>query len=150
MRSAGARIKNGFIKVFILCLAFFSLTSCSLPSFEKPECSAARDVVRRFYSFHFAKDMRPSAENLRSASPFLTEGLQRTLSTASETAVDYFTQTDDYPRTFKVGTCNLQSNDRALLELTLLWRDDQRTQQREIKVETVKVDDKWLIDKVSN
>jgi hypothetical protein len=94
--------------------------------------------------------MRPTTENLEAAAPFVTEELRRTLNNAPTTAVDYFTQTDDYPRTFKVGTCSVQPNGHAVLDLILLWRDESRTQQREIKVETVKQSDKWLIDKVTN
>jgi len=133
-----------------MCCLVLLFASCSLPSFEKPQCTAARDTVKRFYSLHFADDMRPSAQSLKASEPFLTPALFQSLSAASQTAIDYFTQTDDYPKAFRVGTCTLESDDKALLQVVLLWRDDNRSQQKEVHVDTVKTGDKWLINNVSN
>ena len=135
--------------LFLFCLAF-SVAGCSLPSLEKPECTAARDMVKRFYSLHFADDMRPSAQNVKTSQPFLTPVLFQSLSTSNETAKDYFTQTDDYPKAFRVGSCSSDSDAKAVLQVVLLWRDDNRTEQKEVHVETVKVGGQWLINNVSN
>ena len=135
--------------LFLFCLAF-SVAGCSLPSLEKPQCKAARDTVKRFYSLHFADDMRPSAENIKASQPFLTPVLFQGLSASSETAKDYFTQTDDYPKAFRVGSCSSDSDTKAVLQVVLLWRDDNRTEQKEVHVETVKVGGQWLINNVSN
>ena len=139
------------------CLTFFILNfvfliaqaGCSLPNLEKPQCTAARDAVKRFYSYHFANDMKPSAENLKSKEQFLTSDLYRDLSVAKEPSIDYFTETDDYPRAFRIGTCNADADDRARLQVVLLWRDDTRTEQKEVYVEAVKTGEKWLVNKVS-
>ena len=135
--------------LFLFCLAF-SVAGCSLPSLEKPQCKAARDTVKRFYSLHFADDMRPSAQNVKTSQPFLTPVLFQSLSTSNETAKDYFTQTDDYPKAFRVGSCSSDSDTKAVLQVVLLWRDDNRTEQKEVHVETVKVGGQWLINNVSN
>ena len=137
------------IFVCLLPTAYCQL-SCSLPNLEKPQCTAARDTVKRFYSFHFGNDMHPSAENLKAREHFLTNELSDNLSTSSETAKDYFTATDNYPKAFRVGSCSLESNDKAILQVVLLWRDDTKSEQKEVHVETVKVAEKWLINKVSN
>ena len=141
-----------FVSYFSVCsVAFvFFASACSLPSLEKPQCTAARDVVKRFYSFHFGNDMHPSPENLKARAQFLTSDLISSLSSSTETAKDYFTATEDYPKAFRVGECTSESNDRATLQVLLLWRDDTRNEQREVHVETVKVGDKWLINKVFN
>ena len=133
----------------ILSCALF-ISSCSIPSLEKPECTAGRDVVKRFYSFHFGHDMSPSPENLKAREPFLTDDLINLLSGFGDVKKDYFTATEDYPKAFRVGECTVDSTDRATLQVVLLWRDDNRSEQKEVRVETVQTSGKWLIGKVSN
>src|SRR6476619_5345889 len=102
--------------LFLFCLV---AAGCSLPSLEKPQCTAARDTVKRFYSLHFADDMRPSAQNIKASQPFLTPVLFQGLSASNETAKDYFTQTDDYPKAFRVGSCSSDTNTKAVLQVIL-------------------------------
>ena len=85
-----------------------------------------------------------------SSQPFLTPVLFQGLSASNETAKDYFTQTDDYPKAFRVGSCSSDTDTKAVLQVILLWRDDKRTEQKEVHVETLKVGDKWFINSVSN
>ena len=139
-----------FSVVSVAGLCVFLLSSCSIPSLEKPQCTAARDTVKRFYSLHFGNDMHPSPENLKASKQFLTSDLIKALSTSSETTKDYFTATDNYPKAFRVGSCTSDSEDKATLQIVLLWRDDTKSEQKEVYVETVLVGDKWLINKVSN
>jgi hypothetical protein len=94
--------------------------------------------------------MRPSAGNLKASEIFLTIDLFNRLSASNETARDYFTQTDDYPKAFRVGTCTADADDKVIMQVLMLWRDDQRTEQKEVHVEMVKAQDKWLINNVSN
>jgi hypothetical protein len=94
--------------------------------------------------------MHPSAENLKTREQFLTSELIGTLSGSTETAKDYFTATENYPKAFRVGSCTSESDDKAILQVVLLWRDDTKSEQKEVKVETVKTGDKWLINKVFN
>jgi len=139
-------------KIFLLFSFAFLLcaSACSMPNLEKPECTEARDAVREFYSFHIAGDMKPSAENLKLREKFLAPELIRTLVASNETARDYFTATDDYPKAFRVGSCEVSSPGKTVLGVLLFWRDDNRSEQREIKVEAVKENEKWLINKVES
>ena len=123
---------------------------CSVPNLEKPECTAGRGVVKRFYSFHFGNEMNPSVENLKAREHFLTAELVKGLSASSDQKKDYFTATEDYPRTFRVGECTVDSADKATLQVVLLWRDDTRTEQKEVYAEAVNIGGKWLINKVFN
>jgi Protein of unknown function (DUF3828) len=150
-------VKNIF--GFILLRAFASLrfillvsalSACSIPNLESPECTEARSAVREFYSFHIGNDLKPSAENLKLREKFLSKELINTLSVSNEAKKDYFTATEDYPKAFRVGGCEAVSPEKTVLEVLLFWRDDVRSEQREIKVEAVKENGKWLIDKVSN
>lgn len=131
-------------------LIFFSIFTfgCSVPSLEKPECDEARETVKQFYSNHFGSDLKPSSENLKKSESFLSSKLFQELKKQDETAKDYFTQTDDYPKAFRVGGCEVASPNKTVFEILLFWRDDSRSEQREIKVETIKENEKWLIDKV--
>ncbi len=138
-----------YFSVCSVAIFFFAL-ACSVPSLEKPQCVAARDTVKRFYSFHFGNDMHPSADNLKAREQFLTSELISSLSASTETAKDYFTATEDYPKAFRVGECISGSDDKVILQVLLLWRDDTKSEQKEVHVETVKVSDKWLINKVLN
>jgi len=142
---------SGLRKYILFCtlLAAFSSLSCSMPNLEKPECTQARDEVKRFYSYHFGNGLQPSAENLKAREQFLTSELFTSLSASSETAKDYFTATDDYPKAFRVGECKVESGDKTSFQVLLLWRDEKRSEQKEVDVETVNNGGKWLINKVS-
>jgi len=139
--------------IAILCILHCALciVGCSVPKLETPQCTEARDAVKRFYSFHFGNDMRASQENLTAREAFLTEGLVNELR-IGEQEVDYFTKTDAYPKAFRVGTCAPATDGEATLQVLLFWRDDNeyRSEQREVHVEAVKTGDKWLINKVTN
>jgi hypothetical protein len=145
-------VRSRCVAALISCLFTFCflLSSCSIPSLEKPQCTAARDVVKRFYSFHFGNDMHPSPENLKPREQFLTSELIQTLLTSSETTRDYFTATDNYPKAFRVGACTTDADNNATLQVLLLWRDDTKSEQKEVHVEAVKAGDTWLINKVSH
>ena len=139
------------IMVFIFCTLHFAFfISCSIPNLEKPECTEARQTVREFYSFHFGNDMKLSKENLQKRERFLTDELKQNLVVQAENSIDYFTATDDYPKAFRVGDCNVAGENKTVFQVVLFWKDDSRSEQREIKVETVKQNDKWLIDNVEN
>lgn len=131
------------IIVLALCLG-----SCSIPNLEEAECIEARNEVRQFYSFHFGNDMKSSAENLKQREKFLSAGLVETLSASGETQNDYFTATSDYPKAFRFGTCKTVSPGKVEFQLLLFWRDDTRNEQKELAVEAIKKQGKWLVDKV--
>ena len=137
--------------LFVFCFLLFALASCSVPNLEKPECAAARQAVKEFYSFHFGDQMKPSRENSRKREKFLTDELNRALAAAeTEEATDYFTQTDDYPKAFRIGECAATDENRTVFQVVLFWKNDTRSEQREVKVEAVKQDGKWLINGVEN
>lgn len=149
MHSVKWAMHNLFLTFCILHFAL-CITTCSVPNLEKPQCTEARNAVKRFYSLHVGGDMRPSAEKLGSQERFLTSELFAALSASIETAKDYFTATENYPKAFRVGECASESETQATLQVLLLWRDDNSSDQREVRVETIKIGDSWLLNKVSN
>ncbi len=153
MKSPNLKVKNSksgvrFWLLTFCILNFAFLISCSIPNLEKPECTDARNDVREFYSFHLGNDMKPSAENLKPREKFLSVNLKKQLEQQTKTNIDYFTQTDDYPKAFRIGKCEVISPDKTVLQVLLFWKTETRSEQREINVEAVRENNKWLIDKV--
>lgn len=143
------RRKASILLLLALCVAAGG-PGCAQPILEAEECIASRDVVRRFYSFHFGNEMSPSAENLEKRRKYLSERFYGELSgTPPASARDSFTLTDDYPKAFRVGKCETLGPDRAGFEVLLFWRTEERNIQREIRVEAVREDGGWKIDRVA-
>jgi hypothetical protein len=94
--------------------------------------------------------MKFSKENLQARGKFLTDELKRSLATQPEGATDYFTATDDYPKAFRVGECEAIDDKKTVFQIVFFWKTDTRNEQREVKVETIKQDDRWLINRVVN
>ena len=138
---------------FVCCLlpGAYGQLACSIPSLESPDCAAARDGVKEFYSFHFGNDMSPSVENLKARQRFLTPELFGALSSQGETKVDPFTKADTPPKTFKIAKCTQEASNKADVAVQIYWRyETGKVDQRELHVEAIKSGDTWLINKVSN
>ncbi|HEY0050381.1 MAG TPA: hypothetical protein VGB68_13895, partial [Pyrinomonadaceae bacterium] len=129
----------------------FCISSCSVPNLESPECSAARTAVREFYSNHFGGDMKFTPENLKAREKHLTPDLARLLQKFL-TDSDPFTLSapDDLPKAFRAGGCKVAAPDKTELQILLFWKDDVRSEQREITVEAVKQNETWLINNISS
>jgi len=136
------------VRLACLLLTAYCLLGCSLPSLEPPECYEARDAVKQFYSFHFGNDMRPAADNLKLRERFLTPELFEKLSARTDTTYDYFTFSDDYPRTFKIAECRANDPADAYFNVQLYWRDDKATVQKSVHVNVVKTEGTWRISSV--
>jgi len=92
--------------------------------------------------------MRPSPEKLKLREKFLTKELAEKLAASTETVRDYFTASENFPKAFRVGSCESVSPDKTLFQVLLLWHETDKNIQREIKVEMVKENDKWLVNNV--
>ncbi|MGI8542347.1 MAG: DUF3828 domain-containing protein [Aridibacter sp.] len=149
MENGKWKTENGLEKnSSFLLTAYCLLLSCSQPILDSPECIASRDSVKRFYSYHFGNDMKPSAENLKKREKYLSQELNDKLARQNKTAKDYFTNTDDYPKAFRAGKCETLDKNKTKFEILLFWRTDEQNIQREIDVEAIKENDRWLIYKV--
>ncbi|MDQ2746758.1 MAG: hypothetical protein M3T96_05810 [Acidobacteriota bacterium] len=144
IQTARSAVLAGCFLLGTLCLF-----SCgSIPNLEKPECEQSRDMVREFYSVHFGNEMQPSEAYLKLRERFLTADLKDLVSKNLADKRDYFTATDDYPKAFRIGECRIAAPGKTVFGVLLFWKTDTRTEQREVTVETVKQDNKWLVDKV--
>ena len=142
-------MSNGIrFSLFIAVLAL-GTAACSVPSFESPACTESKNAVREFYSFHFGNEMRFSADGLKARAKFLTAEFASNLAGATEGTDPFTTGSEDIPRAFRVGECREISPEQTESNVLLLWRDDQRTEQRTIRVEAVDKNDAWLVNNVS-
>jgi len=124
-------------------------SACSMPNLEKPECGEAREDVKEFYSYHFGNDMTFTPENLALREKYLTPEFAAQLKSKPENGDVFTTGTTDFPKAFRVGACEVTPQGGTRLEILLFWKDDVRSEQRQIFVDAVKRGDRWLVDNVS-
>ena len=139
---------------YLLLIAHCLLFACSVPNLEAADCTAARDVVREFYSFHFGNDMRPTVDNIKLRERFITESLASKLALdlqSGSKTMDYFTQSENFPKAFRAGECSVIQNGTSVrFRVLTFWKDDVRSEQRPIFVTAKKEKDGWRIDDVSS
>ncbi|CAN5617986.1 hypothetical protein BH24ACI3_BH24ACI3_00680 [soil metagenome] len=137
------------IRLILIGLFTALSVGCGAPTLETPECREARPVIREFYSYHFANEMLRTKQSLQARERFLTPDFAKRLESSPE-GVDVFTTgSDDIPRAFREGKCETISSDRTTFNVLIFWRDDARTEQRQINVEAKKTTNGWLIDQVN-
>lgn len=93
--------------------------------------------------------MKFSTEGMKMREKFLTLEFAARVAGSKEGTDPFTTGTDDIPRAFRVGECREISPEQTESNVLLFWRNDERTEQREIKVETVDKNDLWLVSKIS-
>jgi hypothetical protein len=144
----GKRKTENWLGVFTFAFLLFTFNACSMPNLESSECTDSRLAVKQFYSFHFANEMKFSGDNLKQREKFLTpEFAQMLQSSAGENDV-FTTNSSDFPKAFRIGECKIVEANKTNLEIVLFWRDDNRSEQKNIHVEAVKQADKWLLNKI--
>lgn len=122
--------------------------ACRVDTFDTSPCGEASDAARRFYSFHLGNDMTPSPENLEKRKKYLTDELFKQLSGIGSKQ-DYFTASENFPRTFKIGHCTQNSAEDTTVQVQIYWKDDYTTEQKDVLVDVAKRGGEWLVNKVS-
>ena len=134
------------IGTLIIAFAASGFLGCSVPNLEEPECTKSRDTVREFYSWYLATD----AEQRGKQQDVLAKYVFPDAFNGANTATDRFVLTDDFPKAFRVGECKVvEPGKRSSLEVLLFWKDNVRSEQKSINVETESRDGEWLIKSVS-
>lgn len=133
---------------FAFCLFLTACGSIYVPNLEEAQCTESREVVKKFYSYHFGNEMKFSAENLQPREKFLTPDFVKSLQNL-QTENDIFTSdSTDVPRAFRLGGCKVIEPNQTNVEVLLFWKDQNQSTQKSIQAEVVKQNDKWLINKV--
>lgn len=132
-----------------LLLLIVGLSACSLPSLETPACTESRNTLREFFSFHFGNDMKFSDESLKLREKYLSPEFRAKIASTPAGTDPFTSGSDDLPKAFRVGECAEVSPEKTVSTVLLFWKDDTRTEQREIKVEAIDVNDSWLVNNIS-
>lgn len=128
-------------------LPLLVVTSCSVPNLEPAECTESRDTVKQFYSWYLGNNAEQRAKSPEMFSKYVADSQL----TPADAETDPFVLTNDFPKAFRVGECTVvEPAKRTRFEVLLFWKDDARTEQSTIKVETEKIDNKWIIRSVTN
>ena len=136
-----------YLSPIIFCLYCLG---CSIPNFEPPDCTQSREAVRDFYSFHIGNDMKFSQKNLKLREKFLSPELFKSLQSIQNEADIFTSNSNDFPKTFRVGGCKVVDTNKTNVEVIFFWKTDTRTEQKIIHAETVNENGKWLINKIEN
>lgn len=151
MQNSRFKTQNWLFMFCIFNFAFLIFSACSIPNLESQDCTEARNTVKELYSYHFGNDMKFTGENLKQRERFLSDSLKQQLENQPESAIDYFTATDDYPKTFRLGKCEVVEVDKKVnVQIVLFWKTDTRSEQKEVQGEVVKQNDDWLVNKIGN
>lgn len=134
--------------LFAMCLCLTACVTGSMPNLDEPECAASRETVKKFYSIHFDGNMLFSQENLKKQEKFLTSEFIQTLQSLQTENDIFTTDSTDLPRAFRLGDCKVIEPNKTTVEILLLWKNDEVSRQQVIKAETIKQEDKWLINKI--
>lgn len=137
--------------VLSLLVGVFLSASCltgSMPNLEKPQCTSARDVVKRFYSIHFGGDMRFSQENLKVREKFLTKQYAVSLQNINSPADVFTSNNEDYPRAFRLGGCEVLGEETARVEILVFWKSGDESRQQSVFAEVTKESGNWLINNI--
>jgi hypothetical protein len=129
-------------------LALAGSLACSAPTLEDPQCADAQDRLRRFYSLHF-DEIETGAKTENEARSYLTSRLTGELAATQTPEGDYFTAGDRFPKAFRVGTCTLRGDQTAEIDVLLLWRTDEESEQRSVRVKMARAGEAWRVDGVS-
>lgn len=132
--------------VTILLFATFLISSCSIPNLEGQQCTEARDAVREFYSWYMGTDAAVREKQRDVYNRYIASDFHSTAVTDN----DPFYLSDTTPTTFKIGKCEQKDDSHITIQIQLYWRQDRKTDQKEVYANVTKSGDKWLIDKVES
>jgi hypothetical protein len=94
--------------------------------------------------------MHPTAESIALRERFLSPEFLTKLKSSPPTAMDPFTNTEEFPKAFRVGECKVVEPGRNVrFEVLLFWKDDVKSVQKPIFVSLKKENSNWLVDSVS-
>ena len=141
------------VSLLVLLGAAIWIAGCSLPNLESEECTASRDTVREFYSYHFGHELGYTDQDLDARREYLTPAFFDSLRKQPRDfppGTDPFTRTENPPKAFRIGECKVMTpGERTSFEIILFWKDNTRSEQQVINAEVQKEGPRWLIDRVS-
>ena len=132
-----------------LCIVHCALCilSCSVPKIESADCSAAREVTKRYYSLAIGGDLAHQPDALAQV-----KGLQTPKMTVTGTKPgdgrDQYNFSLTPPSSSRVDECADLGPGKASTDVTVIWRLNDENYLRKDKVTLIKNGDKWLIERI--
>lgn len=96
----------------------------------------------------FCREMKFSKENLKQGEKFFTPDFFKSMESLQTENDVFTTDSNDFPRAFRIGSCKVIEPTKTNVEILLLWRTDVESRQQIIQAEVIKQSDKWLINKI--
>lgn len=128
-----------------LLLTAYGQLACSIPNLESPQCTEARDSVKEFYSWYLGTDAEARGKQREIYDRFVSHSFA-----AKSGPLDAYYLSETVPTTFKIGKCEPVDDSHAKVQVQLYWRQERKTDQKEVYAKTVKNEDKWLIESVDS
>jgi len=136
-----ARLKRIVFAFFILNFAFAA--ACSIPNLDPPECAAARDVAKQYYSLAIGGDPMSHPDVLARLKALRASGF-----TAGPMEGDPYYFSSEQPTSSRVGQCSALEDGRVKAEVTVIWRVNGKNSERKDLVTLAKTNEAWLIERI--
>jgi hypothetical protein len=134
------------VAIFSSFTILLSQAACSIPNLESRSCSEARDSVKEFYSWYTGTDADIREKQPEIRARFVSPNFD----SAATGETDPFLLSTTFPTTFKIGKCEAKDDLHVVVQVQLYWREDRKTDQKEVYADVIKTGDKWLIDRVDS
>ena len=142
-------LRRPSLEMAIVCLLLLTGSfqlACSIPNLEGQQCTEARDAVREFYSWYMGTDAEMRQKQIDVFNRYVAPNFHSAAGPDSDPF--YLSQTT--PTTFKIGKCEQKDDSQVTVQVQLYWRQDGKTDQKEVYAEVKKATSGWLIDKVES
>ena len=132
--------------VRILCVVYCAacLAACSIPNLDSPECAAARDVAKKYYSLAVGGDPMSHPEVLAKLKALRAPNFSA--SPAAEGDPYYYSSVP--PTSYRADECSPLSDGRVKIEITVIWRVNDKNSIRKDWVTVAKSNDTWLVEHI--
>lgn len=134
--------------VVALCIVSctLSVVACSIPAIESPDCTAARDVAKRYYSLAIGGDVANQPDAMREFKNLLAPDF-------SVTGTDMSDGRDPYnfslitPSSSRFDEC-VEQNSKPTINVTVIWRQNEQNYLRKDKVTLTKSGNTFLVEHI--
>jgi hypothetical protein len=121
---------------------------CSIPAIESADCTAARDVTKRYYSLAIGGDLAHQPDALAQINKLRAPGF-------SASGADTNGGRDAYnfslitPSSSRVDECSDLGNGKVRTDVTVIWRQNDQNYLRKDKVTLQKSGGTWLVEHIN-
>jgi hypothetical protein len=118
-----------------------------VPKIESNDCSAAREVTKRYYSLAIGGDLAHQPDALAQIKSLLAPRFTATGSTQGANR-DPFNFSIIPPISSRVDECSGLGQGKVATDVTVIWRFNDQNYLRKDKVTLIKSGDSWLIERI--